>query len=184
MADLWTDLAAPGADPRSLSEAFAVLYDELRRIAHRQLGRVRPGQTLSTTALVHEAFLKLARVDVTPADRTHFFALAARAMRQILVDAAREQSAAKRGGGQRPVSLDDDAIRVEAIADDVLAIDGALGRLERLDPDLARVVEYRFFAGLTDAEIAALLNSSARTVRRSWRKARAFLYREISAPGA
>lgn len=166
-------------DDAAMGEAFGLVYDELRALAHRQLQRLRPGDTLSTTALVHEAFLKLVRADVSPEGRRHFFALAARAMRQILVDLARVRSAQKRGGELERISLDTVAIPPDAVADELLAIDSALGRLEALEPDLARIVEWRFFGGMSEADIAAALQVSDRTVRRNWRKARAFLYREI-----
>lgn len=162
-----------------LSEAFAASYDELRRIARRQLRRLRPGQTLTTTSLVHEAYVKLVKGPVQAHDRTHFFALAARAMRQILVDYARRRASAKRGGGLRPATLEADAIPVDAIADEMLGIDRALTRLESVDERLACVVEWRFFGGMTEEEIAEALGVTVRTVRRDWQKARAFLYREL-----
>lgn len=170
-------------DGGALSEAFAASYDELRRLARRQLRRLRPGQTLTTTALVHEAFAKLVKGPVKPEDRTHFFALAARAMRHILVDYARRRASGKRGFGVRPATLDPDSIPVGAIADEMLGIDRALTRLESLDERLARVVEWRFFGGMTDDEVAEALGVTARTVRRDWQKARAFLYRELSGEG-
>ena len=170
-------------DDGALSEAFAASYGELRRLARRQLRRLRPGQTLTTTALVHEAFVKLVKGPVPSEDRAHFFALAARAMRQILVDHARRRASGKRGGGLRPTTLEGDSIPVEAIADEMLGIDRALTRLESLDERLARVVEWRFFGGMTDDEVAEALGVTARTVRRDWHKARAFLYRELSGDG-
>jgi RNA polymerase sigma factor (TIGR02999 family) len=163
-----------------LSEAFAASYGELRRLARRQLRRLRPGQTLTTTALVHEAFVKLVKHPVRSEDRAHFFALAARAMRQILVDYARRRASGKRGGGLQPTTLEGDAIPVEALAEEMLGIDRALTRLESLDERLARIVELRFFGGMTDEEVAETLGVTSRTVRRDWRKARAFLYRELS----
>ncbi|MFN8582336.1 MAG: ECF-type sigma factor [Gemmatimonadaceae bacterium] len=166
--------------PAATDDEFREVYDELKRIARRQLNRLRPGDTLGTTALVHEAYLKLARASVTPQDLGHFYALAARAMRQILVDAARERSSAKPGIGGGRVTLDEDGIRVETVADEMLAIDEGLARLEAVDARLARIVELRFFGGLTEEGVATALGVSARTVRRDWRKARAFLYREIT----
>ena len=165
----------------AFSEAFSAAYDELHRLARRQLRNRRPGQTLTTTALVHEAFLKLVRRPVAPEDQTHFFALAARAMRQILVDHARAHCSQKRNRGLRATTLDEGAIPVDAIAEDLIGIDRALGRLELLDERLAQIVEWRFFAGMTEEEIARSLNVTARTVRRDWQKARAFLYRELHA---
>jgi RNA polymerase sigma factor (TIGR02999 family) len=167
-------------DGGALSEEFAASYDELRRLARRQLRRLRPGQTLTTTALVNEAFVKLVQGPVQAADRAHFFALAARAMRQILVDYARRRASGKRGSGMRPATLDADAIPVDAIADEMLGIDRALTRLESLDERLARVVEWRFFGGMSEDEVAEVLGVTTRTVRRDWQKARAFLYRELS----
>ena len=164
----------------ALSEAFEASYGELRRLARRQLRRLRPGQTLTTTALVHEAFVKLVKGPVTAEDRSHFLALAARAMRQILVDYARRRASGKRGGGARPATLDGDSIPVEALADEMLGIDRALTHLEILDERLARLVEWRFFGGMTEDEVAVALGVTARTVRRDWQKARAFLFRELS----
>jgi RNA polymerase sigma factor (TIGR02999 family) len=166
-------------DGGALPEAFAASYDELRRLARRQLRRLRPGQTLTTTALVHEAYVKLVKGPVQAEGRTHFFALAARAMRQILVDYARRRASGKRGGGLRRSTLEADSIPVEAIADEMLGIDRALTRLESLDERLAKVVEWRFFGGMTEEEVAEALGVTVRTVRRDWQKARAFLYREL-----
>ena len=166
-----------------MSRAFASAYDELRRVAHRQLRRLRPGQTLTTTALVHEAFVKLVPGSKAAVDRTHFFALAARAMRQILVDYARARGARKRGGGQRPTTLDEAALTVETLSEEMLGIDTALHRLESVDERLARVVECRFFGGMTEDEVAEALGVTARTVRRAGRKARAFLFRELQGAG-
>lgn len=178
--DLSTVLTASrGGDGAALDQAFEAAYDELRRLARRQLRRLRPGQTLTTTGLVHEAFVKLVRSPVESLDRAHFFALAARAMRQILIDCARQRRASKRGGDRRPTTLDGDAIPVEAVAEELLGIDRALTRLETLDERLARMVEWRFFGGMTEEEVAAAMGVTARTVRRDWQKARAFLYREL-----
>ena len=177
-----TDLlaASRGGDRRAFESAFAAVYEELRRIAHGQRLRSRPGETLSTTVVVHELFLKLSQGrPVAVRDREHFFALAARAMRQILVDAARARGAAKRGAGAVAVELDERDLAVDGVAVEVVALDRALGRLEAVDERLARLVEARFFAGLTDAELAELLDRNERTVRRDWEKARAFLLREL-----
>lgn len=170
---------APVAGTDAFSQAFEAAYHELRRLAHRQLRLLRPGDTLVTTALVNEAFLKLVRRPVEWSDRTHFFALAARAMRQILVDYARERRAPKRGGDRHRTTLDTATIQVESIAEEMLGIDRALNALESVDERLARLVELRFFAGMTEEEIARAQNVTARTVRRDWQKARAFLYREL-----
>ena len=161
------------------AEAFAATYDELRRLARRELRRLRPGQTLSTTAVVHEAFVKLVRNPVETADRTHFLALAARAMRQILVDYCRQRRASKRGGEWRLETFDGESLPAHGLAEELVAIDGALTELEALDPRLARLVEWRFFGGMTEEEVAEALDVTSRTVRREWQKARAFLYRAL-----
>jgi RNA polymerase sigma factor (TIGR02999 family) len=163
--------AASGWAEESLT--FAVLYDELHALAHRQILRARPGQTLRTTALLHEAYLKLAR-GAEVRDRHHFFALAAKAMRQVLVDHARAQAAQKRGAGQI-TTLGEEAGAIAANAAELLAIDTALERLQQTDERLARVVELRFFAGLSVEETAQEMGSSSATVKRDWRAARAFL---------
>jgi RNA polymerase sigma factor (TIGR02999 family) len=157
-----------------------LVYDQLRSVAHAQLSRERPGHTLNTTALVHEAYLKL--VDQTRADfhdRTHFLAVAARAMRQVLVDHARRHRASKRGGGQRHVDLDAAEVAVEERAEELLALDEALKRLADLSPRLGQVVELRFFGGLTEEEAAAVMGVTARTLRRDWVKARGWLHQEL-----
>ena len=166
-------------DP-ALDQLFGRVYEELRRLAHRVRGG-SPGDTLNTTALVHEAYLKLSRsgtLEVT--DRAHFFAVAARAMRQILVDAARRQMAQKRGGDAPPlVTLDESLYHQPIRPDQLLALDEALARLDAADPRRARVVEHRIFAGLTSDETAALLGVSRPTVERDWRAARAWLAVEL-----
>jgi RNA polymerase sigma factor (TIGR02999 family) len=168
----------------AMEQLMPLVYEQLRCIAHRQLGAEPTGHTLSTTALVHEAYLKL--VDQTRVqwhDRAHFFALASGAMRRILVDYARRHRAARRGGGEhgalKPVSLDDVDIPVAERADALVALDDALERLATFDARLARVVECRFFAGLTEAETAAALAVSQRTVAREWVIARGWLYQEL-----
>jgi RNA polymerase sigma factor (TIGR02999 family) len=172
-----------GKVPRTEEEfqrLVSAAYDQLRAIAHRQLQRKRPG-TVTTTGLVHEAFAKLApHSHAGWNDRTHFLAVASRAMRQILVDYARGQCAQKRGRGWVRVSLDEALVRCEA--DDaalLLALDKALEKLGALEPRLIRVVECRYFAGLTEAETAEVLSVSSRTVQRDWRRARAWLMREL-----
>ena len=167
-------------DPEAFDRLFPMVYDELRRIAHRQLGAERPDHTLDTTALVHEAYLKL--VDQTRAqltDRAHFFAVAARAMRRILVDYARRHRALKRGGAAGSVSLSGAALIAEERADTLVALDEALTRLAELDARLSQVVECRFFGGLTEEETAEALAVTARTVRRDWVKAKGWLHREL-----
>jgi RNA polymerase sigma factor (TIGR02999 family) len=163
------------------AQAFEAAYAELRRLARAQLRSLKPGETLATTALVNETFLKLVGSSAGWQDRAHFLALAARAMRQILVDYARERHAQKRGGDRRRTTLDGGALSVEAVVEEMLDIDRALSNLERVDDRLARLVELRFFGGLTDDEIARSEGVTARTVRRDWQKARAFLYRELQA---
>lgn len=171
-------LAWRAGDRSALDRLFPLVYDELRRIAHRQLGRERSDHTLGTTALVHEGYLRL--VDQTRArweDRAHFFAVAARAMRRILVDYARRHRAAKRGGAR--VSLDDATLLADERADTLVALDEALTRLTDVDERLGRVVECRFFGGLTEEETAEALGVTARTVRRDWVKAKGWLYHAL-----
>jgi RNA polymerase sigma factor (TIGR02999 family) len=176
--------ASRSGDAAALSEAFEAAYAELRRLAHAQLRRLRPGQTLTTTSLVHEAFVKLVRAPVETVDQVHFFSLAARAMRQILVDYSRQRGSHKRWGHLRPETLDEGTVAAETLAEEVLSIDHALTRLQALDERLAQVVEWRFFGGMTEQEVADAMGVTARTVRRDWQKARAFLARELqAAPG-
>jgi RNA polymerase sigma factor (TIGR02999 family) len=178
-------LAWRAGDDDVFNRLFPLVYHELRRIAHRQLGRERAEHTLGTTALVNEAYLKL--VDQTRAqwtDRAHFFAVAARVMRRILVDYARKHQAQKRGGAKVPVTLDDDALANAAVvaderADMLIALDEALTRLAELDERLSRVVECRFFGGLTEEETANALSVTARTVRRDWVKAKGWLHQAL-----
>jgi RNA polymerase sigma factor (TIGR02999 family) len=165
-------------DSAALNALFPLVYSDLRRLAHRQLRG--PRATLHTTAVVHEAYLRFARNEgVIPKDRGHFFALAAQAMRQIVVDHARRRLAQKRGGDAERAELDDAHIAVDARAGELLDIHAALSRMETLDPRLGRVVELRFFAGLSVEETAEALDVSAITIKRDWRKAKAFLYREL-----
>jgi RNA polymerase sigma-70 factor, ECF subfamily len=171
--------------PDAMDRLAPLVYGRLRRIAHRQLRAEPVGHTLSTTALVHEAYLKL--VDQTRAewqDRGHFFAVASGAMRRILVDYARRYRAARRGGGEdgapvRPISLDDTEIPVDERAEALVALDEALERLGEFDARQARVVECRFFGGLTEEETAAALGISQRTVAREWVTARGWLFQEL-----
>lgn len=174
-------LAAHRAGDRAaLGELVPLVYSDLRRIARQQLARLRPGDTLDTTALVHEAYLKLAdRSIVELADREHFFAIAARAMRDLLVDEARRRGAGKRGGGAPRISLDRIELGVDEQIDTLLAIDRALTRLEALNARLTRVFECRYFAGLTEEETARSLDLPLRTVQRDWMKSKAWLRREL-----
>ena len=175
--------AARDGDRVAADRLFALVYRELHRIAHLQLGS--GGESLRTTDLVHETYLKMAQGQAAmPRDRGHFFAVAARAMRQILVDHARRRQAQKRGAGLRADLLDDERMGADTRLEEILAVDAALGRLEALDPRLARLVELRFYAGLSVEETATTLAVSDRTVKRDWRKARAFLYRELAEAGA
>ncbi len=174
-------VAAREGESSAMDELFPLVYDELHGMAHGRLRRRSPGQTLNTTALVHEAYLKL--VDQTRAqwnDRSHFLAVASVAMRHILVDYARRRSARKRGGPERDVTFDDMQPGVISRAEEILAIDQALGSLAELSERLAKLVELRFFGGLSVVETAEVLEVSERTVKRDWRKARAFLYRALS----
>ena len=169
--------AARKGEDGALDRIVPLVYDELRQLAARQLRRERAGHTLHATALVHEAYVKLAGGGaVEAADRGHFMAIAARAMRQVLVDHARRRNAEKRGGGWEQTTLSDGDAPLEFQPDELLALDQAL---EELDERQRQVVECRFFAGMEEEEIAAVLGVSARTVRRDWVKARAWLYRSL-----
>jgi RNA polymerase sigma factor (TIGR02999 family) len=170
-------MAWRAGDREAFDQLFPLVYDELRQMAHRQLGNERHDHTLGTTALVHETYLKL--VDQTRAqlsDRAHFFAVAARAMRRILVDYARRHLALKRGGAHPQVRLDDTELITDHRADTLVALDEALTRLAQLDERLSQVIELRFFAGLTEDEAAEVLAVTPRTVRRDWVKAKGWLY--------
>jgi RNA polymerase sigma factor (TIGR02999 family) len=167
-------------DGGSFDDLVPVVYDELRVLASSQLRRLRPGDTLDTTALVHEAYLKLCEADPRWESRRHFFATAAKVMRHLLVDAARRRSALKRGGDAPHLPLrEDDTVLVQE-AETVLAIDGALRSLAARSPRLARVVECRFFGGMDDAEVAQVLGVTERTIRRDWVKARAWLHQRLA----
>lgn len=166
----------------SLDHFARELYEELRRMAHRQLAGERADHTLCTTDLVHEAYLKLGRLErIQWQSRAHFFAGAAQAMRRVLVDHAVRRSAGKRGGKQVRVEFGDDLAIAEEVEDQLLALHEALERLEVDEPRLAKVVECRFFAGMTVAEIAEALGISPATVKRDWQLARAWLNRELGA---
>lgn len=166
--------------PGALDRLMPLVYAELRRIARRHLGGGRGSETIQTTALVHEAYLRLAGpTPIAPEDRAHFFAIAATAMRHVLVDYARRRSALKRGGGAHATTLSNKGLAVDARAEEVLALDDALTRLGALDERLAKVVEMRFFGGMEVEEVAAALGVSDRTIKRDWRKARAFLQVEL-----
>jgi len=179
ITDLLHDLPQRGGEV--MERLFPLVYDNLRRIAHRALQAERTNHTLGTTGLVHEAYLKL--VDQTRIqyhDRAHFFAIAARAMRQILVDYARHHRARKRGGG-RALNLDAGEVPLDQRAEILLALDEALDRLANLDPRLGQVVECRFFGGLSEEETAEVVGVTTRTVRRDWTKAKGWLREQLSA---
>lgn len=168
-------------DTSAMDELAPLLYDELRRLAHRKLRYERSNHTLNTTALVHEAYLSL--VDQTEAawqSRAHFMAAAAKTMRYILLHYAEKRRALKRGGGVPNVSLDEvhDAITDER-AEELIALDEAVQRLAEFDPQGATIIEYRFYSGLTQKEVAEVLGLSERTVRRHWRRAKTWVKREL-----
>lgn len=164
-------------------ELLPVVYRELRELARRALGRQSRDFTLGTTALVHEAYLRLHdRGPLTVEDRRHFYAVAAIAMRQIVVDHARRRRTLKRGGAMQRVDLEAARVSAHDAAEDLLALDEALSRLQRLDERLGRVVELRFFGGLSVEETADVLEIDPRTVKRDWRKARAILYASLAGP--
>gem|GEM_PF-271467 len=168
-------------DQKALNEVFPLVYDELRAIAHHRLARNRMGETLNTTALVHEAYMKL--IDQSQShinDRSHFFALSSVAMRHILVDYARSRSAAKRGGAHVALSLDDVNIAVEDRAQELLNLDQALEKLASVSERMSKVVEYKFFGGLTNEEVATVLGVSVPTVKRDWQFARTWLYQHMT----
>jgi RNA polymerase sigma factor (TIGR02999 family) len=184
--DITRLLREAGADdPHARDALLPLVYDELKRIARRRMHGERTGHTLQATALVHEAWLRLAGgEDVAWASRAHFYAAAAEAMRRILVEHARGRERIKRGGGLRrqPLSVAD--LAAEADSGEILALDEAIGRLEQEDARAARIVRLRFYAGLSVDETAAALGLSRRTVLREWAFARAWLYRSLAGPEA
>jgi RNA polymerase sigma factor (TIGR02999 family) len=172
-------------EPDATSELFPLVYEELKRLARHHRYSVSEPETLCTTELVHEAFLKLSGdAHNRWQDRNHFFGAASKAMRQVLIDYARRRQAEKRGGDRIPISLHEDTIAVEVQLDEILEIDAALERLDAVDPRLREVVELRFFAGLSEDDIAAMQGVSTRTVGRDWMKARLFLLREMESARA
>jgi RNA polymerase sigma factor (TIGR02999 family) len=167
-------------DEEALSALMPLVYDELRRLAASYMRRERPGQTLQATALVHDAYIRLMQDSkLSWQNRSHFFGIAARSMRQILVERARARHAVKRGGSRIRVTLDAGLLAAEAPAIDLEALDEALTRLEALDDELAQVVEVRFFGGLSIEEAAETLGVSPATVKRRWTVAKAWLVREL-----
>lgn len=167
-------------DRAALDELLPLVYDELHRIAHRYIAQQAPGHTLQTTALLHEAYLRLAGQEEKQwENRAHFFGVAAQAMRHILVDYARAQVRDKRGGGAQRISLDDALTLGPEHSAELIALNDALTDLAKLDERQSRIVELRFFGGLTEPEIATLLQVSQRTVSSDWRLARAWLLRQM-----
>jgi RNA polymerase sigma factor (TIGR02999 family) len=170
-----------GGDRKALEALFPLVYKELRRLAHFQLRNERPNHTLQSAALVHEAYLRLVGMNSLQWEsRTHFFAIAAQLMRQILVDYARRRGAAKRGGSVCKLSLDEGTMMPRRKDVDVVALDDALIGLAKIDPRQSQVVELRFFAGLSLEQVSEVLEIAPATVQRDWTTARAWLHREIS----
>ena len=166
--------------PPKADEVAPVVYDELRRLAAAYMRRERPGQTLQATALVHEAYLRLAQTGTPWNDRRHFVGIAARSMRQILIERARARGAQKRWGGMNRVSISD-SLALAADPETMLpALDEALSKLEQIDPEQARIVELRYFAGMSVEEAADAMEMSPATLKRRWALARAWLFRELS----
>ncbi|HZQ97164.1 MAG TPA: sigma-70 family RNA polymerase sigma factor [Candidatus Sulfotelmatobacter sp.] len=172
----WTE-----GDAQALEDLLPLVYDELRRLARGYLYRERSDHTLQSTALVHEAYLRLVDQNVSWQNRAHFFGIAAEMMRRILVDYARGRNAAKRGDGICRVTLDEEIMGAGQRDVDVLALDEALTRLAKLDPQQSRIVELRFFAGLSIEDTSAILKISPATIKRDWAMAKAWLFREMSA---
>ena len=169
-----------GGNRTVVDALLPLVYDEMQVIAHRHMRGERSNHTLNTTALVHEAYIKLIRQDqMTWQNRAHFYSIAALAMRRILINYANKRMAEKRGGGQAVATFEDGQVPREARADELVALDEALSRLATLNERQSKVVEYRFFGGLTQEEIAEVLGVSVPTVRRDWRLARAWLSREL-----
>jgi RNA polymerase sigma-70 factor (ECF subfamily) len=169
-----------GGDKAALDALMPLVYDELRRLAHHYLDGERSGHTLQSTALVHEAYARLVGQKIPEwQNRAHFFGVAAQLMRQILVDYARQHRAEKRGGELCKLALDDVEVQARATEVDVVALDDALQSLARIDPQQSRVVELRFFAGLSIEDTSEVLGVSPSTVKRDWNTARVWLYREL-----
>jgi RNA polymerase sigma factor (TIGR02999 family) len=173
-------------EPAAAEQLLPLVYDELRKLAAHKLAREQPGQTLQATALVHEAWLRLAGQE--PAQdwnsRGHFFAAAAEAMRRILIERARQKQGVARGGRMRRIELHENAAAAPEAPEDLLAIDEALARLEQHDPTAAAIVKLRFFGGLTLPQAAEVMGISLRTVERNWTYARTWLHRELAAGDA
>ncbi|MFQ5806600.1 MAG: sigma-70 family RNA polymerase sigma factor [Phycisphaerae bacterium] len=175
--------AASAGDPQAAAELLPLVYSELRQLAQARMAKTPPGNTLQPTALVHEAYLRLVGSDDPGwSSRGHFFAAAAQAMRQILVEQARRKASPKHGGGRKRVDVEQAEPLIEPPAEDLLALDEALARLEQADPRKGRIVMLRYFAGLTAEETAVALGLSVPTVEREWRFIRTFLYTLLSDP--
>jgi RNA polymerase sigma factor (TIGR02999 family) len=174
--------AVEQGDPKAAEELLPLVYEELRRLAHHKMSLLPPGQTLQTTALVHEAWLRLAgdRHPQSWETRGHFFSAAAEAMRRILVERARSKAARRHGGGLRRVDLDQVDLAEEANSDVLLLVDEALARLAEIDSQAAELVKLRFFVGLPNARAAELLGMAERTAKRNWAYARAWLLQELT----
>ncbi|MBA3514997.1 MAG: sigma-70 family RNA polymerase sigma factor [Pyrinomonadaceae bacterium] len=171
-------------DQAALDKVMPVVYQELRRLAHHYMRKERVGHTLQTTALVNEAYMRLAQYKkMRWQSRTHFFAVSAQVMRRVLVEHARSRNFAKRGGGAQKISLDETAVVSAGRSAEVIAVDDALTDLESWDPRKGKIVELRFFGGLSIEETAEVLKVSPTTVQREWRSAKAWLYRAISEGG-
>jgi RNA polymerase sigma factor (TIGR02999 family) len=171
---------AGGGDQDALNQLVPLVYDELRRVAERQLRHERQGHTLGASGLVNEAYLKLVdQIRLDWQSRQHFYSVAARAMRQILIDYARRRKAEKRGAGWDRTSIGQKQIGLDSPLEELLALDEALERMGEMDERMRQVVEYRYFCGLTEKETADLLGVNLRTIQRDWLKARAWLYREL-----
>ena len=169
----------------ALDELYPLVYDELHRLARRYMSRENKGHTLQTTALINEAYVRLIdQKNVHWANRSHFFAISAQIMRRILIDHARRHLYAKRGGGARPVSLEEVATVLPDQSEELLRLDEALKSLAEMDPRRSQVVELRYFGGLNNEEIAGVLNVSENTVTRDWNMARAWLYQQLTGSGA
>jgi len=174
-------LAWSDGDRTALDKLTPLVYEELRRMAHRYMSRERPGHTLQTTALVNEAYLRLVnREAVQWQNRAHFFGIAAQVMRHILVDHARSHAYQKRGGGNQTISLDEAMVVSQERAAEVVALDDVLKELANIDPQQSRIVELRFFGGLTIEETAVVVGLSPATIKREWSTAKAWLYHELA----
>jgi len=174
-------VSAHKGDKQAFDKVYPLVYDQLRIMAHRIRIRQNPNQTLNTTSLVHEAYIKLIGAETDWESRNHFFAIAARAMRFLLVDHARKKNAGKRGGKEEPLSIDDMYLDIpQKAAVQIIDLDMALTELEKLDKRKVSIVECRFFAGMTIEETAKALDISTATVKRGWTSARAFLYGQMN----